>query len=89
MKRAEIVIGQCYIAKVSGKLVPVRIEADRGKTWVGRYPSSRRRDLGFTATNTVTNRSIRVTAARLRRKAEPAQQGQPYCAGPGSVGTVA
>lgn len=55
MTKNEIKVGGRYIAKVSNKLVTVRIDSenDRG---------------GWNATNIVTNRSVRIkTAARLRR----------------------
>lgn len=58
MKKAEIEIGGVYIAKVSGKVVPVRImdECPYG---------------GWYATNTVTGHVVRIrTAARLRRKVQ-------------------
>jgi len=54
MKKAEIQIGKAYIAKVSGKLVPVRIysECSLGG-WYGK--------------NLITGREVRIkTAARLR-----------------------
>lgn len=57
MKKNEISIGGTYIAKVSSKLVPVRI--DRESPYGG-----------WMATNTVTGREVRIrTAARLRKEA--------------------
>lgn len=54
MKKKEIQIGHCYVAKVSSKLVKVRID---GESEYG----------GWNATNTVTFRPVRIkTAARLR-----------------------
>jgi hypothetical protein len=56
MKRAEVEIGQTYRAKVSGKVVNVRIT---GNLYFG----------GWIATNLQTGRQIRIkTAARLRGK---------------------
>ena len=54
MKKAEVFIGRTYWAKVSGCVVPVRIDSEaRGKGW--------------NATNTRTGRTVRIlTAARLR-----------------------
>lgn len=55
MKKNEITIGGTYAAKVSGKVVPVRITAE------SRYG-------GWEAVNTQTRRTIRIrSAARLRR----------------------
>lgn len=55
MKKNEITIGGVYAAKVSGKVVPVRI--------TGESPYG-----GWDAVNTQTKRAIRVrSAARLRR----------------------
>ena len=56
MTAKEIIIGQVYLAKVSGRLTTVRI--DRGA-----HPYK-----GWYATNTVTERTVRiVSAARLRK----------------------
>ena len=55
MKKNEINIGGVYAAKVSGKVVPVKI--------TGESPYG-----GWDAVNTQTKRAIRVrSAARLRR----------------------
>ena len=55
MKKNEITIGGVYAAKVSGKVVPVKI--------TGESPYG-----GWDAVNTQTKRAIRVrSAARLRR----------------------
>jgi hypothetical protein len=65
MKGKEVQVGECYLAKVSGKPAKVRItrESPHG---------------GWDAVNTVTNRSVRIRAAgRLRREqtdAAPAQK---------------
>jgi hypothetical protein len=55
MKKRDIKIGETYLAKVSGKLVPVRIASES--------PHG-----GWNAVNTTTGREVRIrTAARLRR----------------------
>ena len=55
MKKRDIEIGQTYLAKVSGKLVPVRI--------ISESPYG-----GWNAVNTTTGREVRIrSAARLRR----------------------
>jgi len=55
MKKNEITIGGVYAAKVSGKVVPVRI--------TGESPYG-----GWDAVNTQTRRAVRIrSAARLRR----------------------
>ena len=54
MKKKDVEIGKTYLAKVSGKVVPVRITGE------SRYG-------GWDAVNTKTKRSVRIkTAARLR-----------------------
>ena len=55
MKKNEITIGGIYAAKVSGKVVPVKI--------TGESPYG-----GWDAVNTQTRRAVRIrSAARLRR----------------------
>ena len=55
MKKNEVTIGGVYAAKVSGKVVPVRI--------TGPSPYG-----GWDAVNTQTQRAVRIrSAARLRR----------------------
>lgn len=57
MRKNEIAIGSVYVAKVSGRLVSVRIDCES--------PYG-----GWDATNLSTERSVRIrTAARLRRRA--------------------
>lgn len=53
MRAKEIAVGQLYACKVSGNVVPVRIDRALGR---GKY----------TATNTKTGRAVRVSSARLR-----------------------
>ena len=56
MKKSEVDIGGTYAAKVSGKVVPVRI--------TGESPYG-----GWDGMNTETGRSVRIrSAARLRRR---------------------
>jgi len=56
MKKNEVKIGQCYMAKVTGSDVPVRIDAEN--------PHG-----GWDAKNVATGRKVRIkTAQRLRRK---------------------
>ena len=59
MKKAEVKVGGTYLAKVSGAVVPVRIQSEHPRHgWVG--------------VNTVTRREVRIkTAARLRREVRP------------------
>jgi len=57
MKKAEVEVGGRYTAKVSGKVVPVRIDAEHssGDGWIG--------------TNMETGREVRIkTARRLRER---------------------
>src|SRR5260370_29908690 len=58
MKKRDVKIGETYLAKVSGKLVPVRITSES--------PYG-----GWNAVNTTTGREVRIrSAARLRRPLE-------------------
>jgi hypothetical protein len=63
MNAREVEIGSIYAVKVSGRIVPVRIErASAGGGWHAR--------------NVSTGRGVRIkTAAKLRRKIEPTQKG--------------
>ncbi len=54
MKKNQIRIGQMYAAKVTGKIVPVRIDAEN--------PNG-----GWDATNTHTNRPVRIKSAQRLR----------------------
>ena len=55
MRKADVSVGHCYSAKVSGKLTYVRLDRE------SRYG-------GWDATNLATGRSVRIkTAGRLRR----------------------
>ena len=55
MKKADVKIGGRYIAKVSGSIVPVRIDSESSHG-------------GWNATNTKTGRAVRIKSAqRLRR----------------------
>ena len=62
MKTKEIEIGQRYLAKVSGRLVTVRV--------VGRSLYKRGQFELFDAVNLATGRRLLITAARLRGHAE-------------------
>lgn len=56
MRKADVKIGATYMAKVSGRVVPVRINEE------SRYG-------GWVATNLATQHAVRIkTAARLRRE---------------------
>lgn len=57
MKKSQIRLGGIYVAKVSGKLTTVRLDSE------SRYG-------GWSATNTVSGREVRIkSAAKLRREA--------------------
>ena len=74
MKRSEVAVGNVYAMKVSGKIVPVRVEQDLGKiqTWESprgmsmfRRPKIKHR--GWNGVNLRTNRKVHInTAAKLR-----------------------
>ncbi len=55
MKKADISIGSTYLAKVSGRVVPVKINS------VSDYG-------GWYATNTITGKEIRIKSAQRLRK---------------------
>ena len=59
MKKKDVVIGGCYMAKVSGKIVPVKLlEECQWGGWVGK--------------NMITKREVRIkTAAKLRYPYSP------------------
>lgn len=65
MKKAEVVVGEVYAAKVSGRVVPVRIEEE-----VERYSTTaKRRKTTWRATNLKTEREVTIkSAAKLRFK---------------------
>lgn len=57
MKKNEVKVGEYYVVKVSGKLVPVRIKEECSNG-------------GWYGCNEATGRQVRIrTAARLRRVA--------------------
>ena len=61
MKKRDIEIGQTYLAKVSSKLVPVRITSESVQG-------------GWNAVNTTTGRDVRIrSAGRLRRPMDARQ----------------
>jgi hypothetical protein len=63
MKKSEIEVGKTYIAKVSGKLVPVRIVEE------SRYG-------GWSAINTASHRAIHIRGSqRLRSECKPVRCG--------------
>lgn len=65
MKKRDVMIGGIYAAKVSGRIVPVRITAE------SRYG-------GWDAINTRTNRPIRIRSAqRLRYRVNAAGETVP------------
>ena len=76
MKKADVKVGGTYAAKVSGKVVPVRIDAENPRG-------------GWDATNTVTGKKVRIKSAqRLRgavHKAKPMALAIPSQAGEGEA----
>ena len=65
MRRNEVIVGETYVAMVSGKLAPVRITGDS--------PYG-----GWDAVNTQTNRTVRIrSAARLRFPVRPLKPSTP------------
>jgi len=76
MKKAEVKVGGTYAAKVSGKVVPVRIDAENPRG-------------GWDATNTATGKKVRIKSAqRLRgavHKSKPMALAIPSQAGEGEA----
>ena len=71
MKKADVKVGGTYAAKVSGKVVPVRIDAENPRG-------------GWDATNTATGRKVRIKSARrLRGAVGKAKSGKPRARGQG------
>ena len=58
MKKDQVKIGRLYVAKVSDKLVTVRIDSTHSKG-------------GWNATNTATGKSVRIKSARRLRGVAP------------------
>ncbi len=56
MKKADVKVGGTYLAKVSGKVVPVRIDAENPRG-------------GWDATNTATKENVRIKSAQRLRGA--------------------
>lgn len=65
MKQAEVYVGETYLSRISGKLVVVRVTA---KDEYGGFKSRSR--TRYTVINLMTNRELRMSAARLRDRAE-------------------
>ncbi|MFO8012585.1 MAG: winged helix-turn-helix domain-containing protein [Phycisphaerae bacterium] len=63
MKKADVKVGNVYGAKVSGKVVPVRIDAENPRG-------------GWDATNTATNKKVRIKSARRLRGPWPKKGGK-------------
>jgi len=79
MKKDEIKIGQCYTAKVSDRIVTVRIDSTNSHG-------------GWNATNTATGKRIRVKSAQRLRRAvteRRARHGAPVGAEPADDPQVA
>jgi len=76
MKKAQVKVGGTYAAKVSGKVVPVRIDAENPRG-------------GWDATNTATGKKVRIKSAqRLRaavHKSKPMALAIPSQAGQGDA----
>jgi len=66
MQKANVKLGNVYIAKVSGKLCRVRLDRERILSGLGGHRVTH----GWFATNLETGREIVIrTAAKLRREA--------------------
>ncbi|MFO8011900.1 MAG: winged helix-turn-helix domain-containing protein [Phycisphaerae bacterium] len=63
MKKADIKVGSVYAAKVSGKVIPVRIDAESAHG-------------GWTGTNQATGKQVRIKSARRLRGPWPKKGGK-------------
>ena len=63
MKKADVKLGGVYAAKVSGKVVPVRIDAENPRG-------------GWDATNTATRKKVRIKSAQRLRGPWPKKDGK-------------
>jgi hypothetical protein len=68
MKQAEVAIGRTYLAKVTDRVVPVRIDAEHPRQ-------------GWLATNQVTGKRVHIKRAQ-RLRGEVKRDGEPASAGP-------
>jgi hypothetical protein len=56
VKKADVSVGSTYLVKVSGRIVPVRLDSESSYG-------------GWNGTNTITGRGVRIkTAAKLRKQ---------------------
>ena len=77
MKKNEIKVGKVYSAKVTGKMVPVRIDAENPRG-------------GWDATNMVTKKAVRIKSAQCLRGLAARWPGMPKSPAPtGDVATSA
>ena len=63
MKKADVKVGSVYAAKVSGKVVPVRIDAESARG-------------GWTGTNQATGKQVRIKSAQRLRYAMAKKDGK-------------
>ena len=71
MKKAEIAVGGRYVAKVSGVLTVVRVDAVRTREWYGTV----RDTTVYDCTNERTGRQVTFRSAAKFRKVAPAKAG--------------
>lgn len=67
MKKSEVKIGQTYLAKVSDKVVPVRIDGENARG-------------GWDATNLATNKKVRIKSVQRLRGKAPGRNVEPAIA---------
>ncbi len=79
MKQADVIIGEVYEARVSRRMVDVKVLA---RISVGYYDRRCRAKQRFLVKNLFTGREIRMTAARIREKHLPLFSPAPGGPGP-------
>ena len=82
MTKKLVEIGKIYTAKISGKLLPVRIDRDRDFQGGGRMYGGivrKTRHSGWDATNMASGRKVHIrTAAKLRESWHAPEYGENY-----------
>lgn len=66
MKRADIVVGETYLSRVSGGLVVVTVLRDRGESYD--YRTDKKKHVGYDVRNEKTGKELVRSAAALRKR---------------------
>lgn len=66
MKRADVIVSETYLSRVSGGLVVVTVLSDRGESYDWR--TNKKKHLGFSVRNEKTGKELVRSAAALRKR---------------------